>query len=87
MRGARKFGDAAMPLFAYRCRSCGEAFQTLVMSGETPVCKACESADLEQQLSLIAAPAKGGDEAPPMAARCEAAEAGMCCGGACGMAA
>ena len=75
-----------MPLFAYRCRSCGEEFQTLVMSGETPVCKACESADLEQQLSLIAAPAKGGDEAP-MAGRCEAAEAGMCCGGACGMAA
>jgi putative FmdB family regulatory protein len=75
-----------MPLFAYRCRSCGEVFQTLVMSGETPVCKTCESADLEQQLSLIAAPAKGGDEAP-MAARCEAAEAGMCCGGACEMAA
>ena len=64
MRSARKFGDAAMPLFAYRCRSCGEAFQTLVMSGETPVCKACESADLEQQLSLIATPAKGGDDAP-----------------------
>ena len=75
-----------MPLFAYRCRSCGEVFQTLVMSGETPVCKTCESADLEQQLSLIAAPAKGGDE-PLMAGRCEAAEAGMCCGGACGLAA
>ena len=75
-----------MPLFAYRCRSCGEVFQTLVMSGETPVCKTCESADLEQQLSLIAAPARGGDKAP-MTGRCEAAEAGMCCGGACGMAA
>jgi len=23
-----------MPIFAYRCRSCGEEFQTLVMSGE-----------------------------------------------------
>ena len=25
-----------MPIFAYRCRSCGAEFQTLVMSGETP---------------------------------------------------
>ena len=50
-----------MPIFAYRCRSCGEEFQTLVMSGETPVCRSCRSANLEQQVSLIASPAKGGD--------------------------
>jgi len=46
--------ENAMPIFAYRCRACGKQFQTLVMSGETPVCSACESADLDQQLSLIA---------------------------------
>jgi len=68
-----------MPIFAYRCRACGEQFQTLVMSGETPVCKACESEDLERQLSLIAAPAKGGDSAPAFAA-C-GAPMGACCGG------
>ena len=56
-----------MPIYAYRCRACGDAFETLVMSGETPVCAACASAELEQQLSLIASPAKGGDETAPAA--------------------
>ena len=59
--------DVKMPIFAYRCRACGEEFQTLVTSDETPTCKACDSEDLERQLSLIAAPAKGGDSAPALA--------------------
>jgi putative FmdB family regulatory protein len=76
-------GVAHMPLFAYRCRACGEEFQTLVMSGETPICKACASADLDQELSLIASPSKGGEAGPQLAA-C-GAEMGACCGGgACG---
>lgn len=80
-------GDFDVPIFAYHCRSCGNEFQTLVMSGETPSCKSCESVDLEQQLSLIAAPSKGGEaEAAPM--KTCAMDGGMCCGGgACGMAA
>jgi putative FmdB family regulatory protein len=53
-----------MPIYAYRCRDCGKEFSTLVMSGETPVCEACSSQDLDQQLSLIAAPSKGGESAP-----------------------
>jgi len=75
-----------VPIFAYRCRACGEEFQTLVMSGETPACSACESADLDQRLSLIASPnkggpasARGGDELAPCGA-----DMGACCGGACG---
>ena len=61
-----------MPIYAYRCRDCGKEFKTLVMSGETPVCETCASADLEQQLSLIAAPSKGGDDsAPAMAGSCD----------------
>ena len=72
-----------MPIFAYRCRACGEEFQTLVMSGETPTCKACESEDLERQLSLIAAPAKGGDSAPALAP-CGAPMDACCGGGSCG---
>lgn len=75
-----------MPIFAYHCRSCGEQFQTLVMSGETPVCKSCESVDLEQQLSLIASPNRGGEvDAAPM--KTCAMDGGPCGGGACGMAA
>ena len=75
-----------MPIFAYRCRSCGEEFQTLVMSGETPVCRSCESANLEQQLSLIASPSKGGEAGGGSDADFGACPSGgMCCGGgACG---
>jgi putative FmdB family regulatory protein len=57
-----------MPIYAYHCRDCGDEFETLVMPGETPSCRACASDDLEQQLSLIASPAKGGESSPMMAA-------------------
>ncbi len=70
-----------MPIYAYRCRDCGKEFSTLVMSGETPVCESCTSADLEQQLSLIASPSRGGDSAPAPAA-CDAM-GGCGCAGAC----
>jgi len=71
-----------MPIFSYRCRACGEKFSTLVNAGETPLCKACASDDLERQLSLIAAPAKGGDPAPALAA-CGAPMEACCGGGSC----
>jgi putative FmdB family regulatory protein len=71
-----------MPIYAYRCRDCGKQFSTLVMSGETPACEACASADLEQQLSLIATPSKGGESAPAMAASCDMM-GGCGCAGAC----
>jgi len=54
-----------MPIYGYKCAKCGETFQTLVRSGEEPVCPACGAVELEQQLSLIAAPAKGGDSDAP----------------------
>lgn len=54
-----------MPIYGYRCAKCGETFQTLVRSGETPACPSCDSVELEQQLSLIASPAKGGDSDAP----------------------
>jgi putative FmdB family regulatory protein len=74
-----------MPLYAYACRECGDNFETLVMSGETPVCRACASENLERQLSLIAKPGRGGETAPAFAG-CDASPMGACCGGACQMA-
>jgi putative FmdB family regulatory protein len=71
-----------MPIYAYRCRDCGKEFSTLVMSGEAPECAACASADLEQQLSLIATPSKGGESAPAMAESCDMM-GGCGCAGAC----
>jgi putative FmdB family regulatory protein len=40
-----------MPIYDYKCRSCGEEFEQLVLGSKAAVCPACESADLEQLLS------------------------------------
>ena len=66
-----------MPIFSFACRGCGQEFQTLVRSGETPECPSCASAEVERQLSLIAAPNKGGEDS---AAACGPAgcATGMC---------
>jgi putative FmdB family regulatory protein len=71
-----------MPIYAYRCRGCGKEFSTLVMSGETPVCEDCASADLEQQLSLIASLSKGGDAAMAGEGPCDMM-GGCGCAGTC----
>jgi putative FmdB family regulatory protein len=71
-----------MPLFAYRCRICGEEFQTLVTADEKPACTVCESEDLERLLSRIAAPARGGDSEPALAP-CGAPIDACCGSGTC----
>ncbi len=65
-----------MPIYSYECRKCGASFQTLVRSGEEPACPSCGAVELEQQLSLIASPAKGGDSDAPA---CSSAGAGPGC--------
>ena len=40
-----------MPLYDYRCKACGEAFEALVRPPAAPACPACASADLERLLS------------------------------------
>jgi putative FmdB family regulatory protein len=67
-----------MPIFAYHCRACSNQFQTLVRSGEMPVYDACHSADLDQQLSLIAAPNNGGNADTEMNARSAGLEGCEC---------
>lgn len=75
-----------MPIFSYACRDCGKEFQTLVCSGETPECPSCASVHLDQKLSLVASPNKGGEDAGGMdcgpggcaTGMCPAMAAGMC---------
>ena len=67
-----------MPIFSCGCRDCGKEFQTLVRSGETPECPSCASARLEQKLSLVAAPNKGGEDAGAMACGPAGCATGMC---------
>ena len=64
-----------MPIYGYACKTCDHEFETLVRSSETPACPSCGGEKLEQKLSLIAAPAKHGAEAP----MCEGG------GGSCGV--
>lgn len=66
-----------MPIYGYECKKCGSAFQTLVRSGEEPQCPTCGATELEQQLSLIASPAKGGEDALPV---CSPGPGGGCAG-------
>jgi putative FmdB family regulatory protein len=43
-----------MPIFEYRCQSCGHEFETLVLKGSVPACPACKAESLERMLSVPA---------------------------------
>jgi putative FmdB family regulatory protein len=65
-----------MPIFEYRCESCGTSFEKLVRNGVKVECPSCGTAEVQQQLSTFAAHAKNGGGAPaPMPGGCPA---GMC---------
>ena len=68
-----------MPLYAYSCNSCDNAFETLVRSDDIPACPACGSVELTRQLSLIAKPASGGEAEPSCATMGGAGGCGAAC--------
>ncbi|HZR26389.1 MAG TPA: FmdB family zinc ribbon protein [Vicinamibacterales bacterium] len=43
-----------MPLFDFRCKTCGNEFEALVRAGDTPRCPACQNDELEKQLPIVA---------------------------------
>ena len=43
-----------MPLYEYRCKSCGHRFETLVYGSRRPICPRCEGNDLDRLLSTFA---------------------------------
>jgi putative FmdB family regulatory protein len=52
--GTSKIEEAqVMPLFDFRCRSCGSEFEALVRASDLPVCPSCKSAKLEQLPSMF----------------------------------
>ena len=48
-----------MPLFEYRCSSCGAEFEALVRGSDTAACAACGSATLERLLTPFAVSSAG----------------------------
>jgi putative FmdB family regulatory protein len=42
-----------MPLFDFRCRSCGKEFEALVRASDVPQCPSCKGAKLEQLPSMF----------------------------------
>jgi putative FmdB family regulatory protein len=42
-----------MPLFDFRCRSCGREFEALVRAQDVPRCPLCKSVKLEQLPSMF----------------------------------
>jgi putative FmdB family regulatory protein len=42
-----------MPIYEYRCNTCGKEFEQLVNRGEETRCKHCGSKDLKKLLSVV----------------------------------
>jgi putative FmdB family regulatory protein len=45
-----------MPLYDFRCRSCGEQFEEFASPGATAPCPACGGAEVERVLTAFAGP-------------------------------
>jgi putative FmdB family regulatory protein len=66
-----------MPLFDFRCRACGQLFETLVRPNTgAPSCPNCKSADLEKQLTTFAVNSAERTRAAANAKRAQAASTG-----------
>lgn len=42
-----------MPIYEYRCLSCGHEFEELVKIGDTPPCPGCGKQELERLRSMV----------------------------------
>jgi len=64
-----------MPLFDFRCRSCGHVFEALIRPGHaTPACPECQGVDLEKLLATFAVSSAERTQAAASVARQKAAK-------------
>lgn len=54
-----------MPIFEYRCESCGHKFEAILFGEQKPECPKCHAHKLEQQLSVFAVNKPGSADATP----------------------
>jgi putative FmdB family regulatory protein len=76
-----------MPIYEYRCESCGDKFEKLVRRSTDVMecgCPACGGKHLEQQYSTFAARGDNGADHSFTPAATRMGEGGMCGGGGCG---
>lgn len=58
-----------MPLYDFRCRSCGATFEALVRQGHESVCRSCGGTDLERLASGMSVSVRSGSGLSPAARR------------------
>jgi putative FmdB family regulatory protein len=76
--------EGVMPIFEYICKDCGNKFEAIVYGSKQSECPACNSTELEQQLSTFAA--HGTDKSSASAPKLPCGmPGGSCGGGGCGM--
>jgi putative FmdB family regulatory protein len=71
-----------MPIFEYRCESCGHKFEAILFGEQKAECPHCHTEKLEQLLSTFAVNAKSNSPAP--AAGCGQSNCCRLNGGGCG---
>jgi putative FmdB family regulatory protein len=63
-----------MPIYEYKCRSCGRQFEYLILSSTpAPKCPSCKKKDLERLISLSAVSSESSRQASLSAAHKRAA--------------
>ncbi|MCA9081821.1 MAG: zinc ribbon domain-containing protein [Planctomycetaceae bacterium] len=70
-----------MPMYEYRCQSCGTEFEELVRAGETPPCPKCAGKKLEKLMSASAG--HTGGSLPITGPGCPPSDAPPCGTGCC----
>jgi putative FmdB family regulatory protein len=70
-----------MPIYDYRCSSCGTQFEQLVRSEQAVSCPQCSSRDLDRLMSVTARP--GGSKPDSDFSRLGPPPGSGCCGGGC----
>ena len=59
-----------MPIYEYRCSSCGNEFERLVRASDTLECPSCQGHELDKKLSVFATAASGGASAEALPSAC-----------------
>jgi putative FmdB family regulatory protein len=72
-----------MPIFEYRCDSCGTGFEELVFASTKVACPSCHGSAVSKRLSVPAPPVSAASKTGPAACEAGLPSSACCGGGAC----